>query len=341
MTLGAVARAIGLDLPARADAERKIATVAPAHLPVADALVFIDRPNGMDLAALDVCAAILCTETVASTLPAGPALLVADEPRHAFLDAVSALFPDSLGDSPVIADPAAARTVGAAMMASSARLEPDVTVEPGAVIGDDVEIGRGTVVGANAVIARGCRIGRDCRIGPGVAIQYALIGDRVGILPGARIGQEGFGFMPRPDGLRRVPQLGRVIVQDDAEIGANTTIDRGALEDTVIGQGTKIDNLVQVAHNVRIGVHTAIAGQVGISGSVTIGDRCMIGGGAGFADHVTIGNDVSVGAGSGVMNDIGDGERWAGVPAQPSRAFFRQQAALRRLADPSKRQDRN
>ena len=144
------------------------------------------------------------------------------------------------------------------------------------MIGPRAEIGAATVIGPGAVIGPDVRIGRDCAIGANASITHALIGDRVIIHAGARIGQDGFGYLPGPGGHRKVPQLGRVIVQDDVEIGANTTIDRGASRDTVIGEGTKIDNLVQIAHNVTIGRHCLLAGQVGISGSVTVGDYVMM-----------------------------------------------------------------
>jgi len=147
--------------------------------------------------------------------------------------------------------------------------------------------------------------------------------------------------MCREDGLRKVPQRGRVIIQDDVEIGANTAVDRGTLGDTVIGQGTKIDNLVQIAHNVRVGMHTVIAGHCGISGSVTIGSGCMIGGGVGIADQITIGDQVQIAGGSGVMDDIPSGERWGGSPARPAKQALRELLALRKLADDRKRSPRS
>src|SRR5690606_15194595 len=159
-----------------------------------------------------------------------------------------------------------------------ALIEDGVIIEPGAIIGKNVAIGRGTIIGPNAVIADGCSIGRDCFIGSQTTIQFAIIGDRVIIHPGAQVGQDGFGFLPGPTCLEKNPQIGRVVIQNDVEIGANTTVDRGALSDTIIGEGSKIDNLVQVAHNVKIGRSCVIAGNTGISGSVTIGDMVMLGG---------------------------------------------------------------
>jgi UDP-3-O-[3-hydroxymyristoyl] glucosamine N-acyltransferase len=147
-----------------------------------------------------------------------------------------------------------------------------------------------------------------------------------------RIGQDGFGYIPGERGHIKVPQLGRVIVQDDVEIGAGTTIDRGAIRDTMIGEGTKVDNLVQIAHNVMIGRNCVIVAQTGISGSVTLEDHVVLGGQVGIADHVTIGEGAQVGAASGVMGDVPAGAHWLGAPARPKREFFRDLAALRRLA---------
>ena len=179
-------------------------------------------------------------------------------------------------------------------MHPSARLENGVTVEPGAVIGPRAEIGGGTVIGANAVIGAEVRIGRDCSIGAGAVITNALIGDRVIIHPGCKIGQDGFGFVMGGNGHLKIPQIGRVIIQDDVEIGAGTTIDRGAIRDTVIGEGTKIDNLVQVGHNVSIGRHCIMVAQVGISGSSTLEDFVVLGARVGVNNNVTIGEGAQI-----------------------------------------------
>jgi UDP-3-O-[3-hydroxymyristoyl] glucosamine N-acyltransferase len=181
------------------------------------------------------------------------------------------------------------------------------------------------------VIGADVRIGRHCTIGIGASLIHALIGDRVIVHPGARIGQDGFGYVPGPGGHLKVPQVGRVVVQDDVEIGANTTIDRGASRDTVIGEGTKIDNLVQIGHNCIIGRHCIIVGQSGISGSVTLGDYVMLGAKVGIADHVTVGEGAQIGATAGVMNDVPPGARWIGAPARPAKEFFREVAILKRF----------
>jgi UDP-3-O-[3-hydroxymyristoyl] glucosamine N-acyltransferase len=205
-----------------------------------------------------------------------------------------------------------------------------VTVDPGAAIGPGVEIGSGTIIGANAVVGRNVRIGRDCSIGANAVVAHALIGDRVILHPGCLIGQDGFGLVMAPAGHRKIPQIGRVIIQDDVEIGAGTAIDRGAFRDTVIGEGTKIDNQVQVGHNVSIGRHCVLVAQAGIGGSSTLEDFVVLGARVGVKDNVTIGEGAQVGANSGVGTDIPAGERWIGYPARPALQWMRSQRSFDR-----------
>jgi len=219
----------------------------------------------------------------------------------------------------------------------TARLAEGVQLGHGAVIGPGVDIGERTRVGAGSTIGRGVTIGRNCIIGARVTIQCAHIGDDVVIEAGAVIGASGFGYASLADGHAKIPQLGRVIVQDGVEIGANSTIDRGALGDTVIGEGTKIDNLVQIGHNTRVGRHCVMAGQVGLSGSVTLGDFVLLGGKVGVADHVTIGDRVRVAALSGVGTDLESGADYGGIPARPLMQWKRENVALAKLARTRKR----
>jgi UDP-3-O-[3-hydroxymyristoyl] glucosamine N-acyltransferase len=180
------------------------------------------------------------------------------------------------------------------------------------------------------VIGDGVAIGRDVRIGPHASLSHTLVGDRVYIYPGARIGQDGFGFAITPQGFHTVPQLGRVLIENDVEVGANTTIDRGTLEDTVIGAGTRIDNLVQIAHNVRIGRACVVVAQVGISGSTVLEDQVVFAGQSGAAGHLRIGTGSRIGAQSGVISDVPPRSELIGSPAQPVKSFFKEVATIRR-----------
>jgi UDP-3-O-[3-hydroxymyristoyl] glucosamine N-acyltransferase len=312
-----------------ADPDRRIFGIAPLDRAGPSDLSLID--NARFLSQLDSTHAGIClaTSRFAERAPAGTTVLVAREPYRAFVTTARALFPEALRPS---AWSDAARGAQGAAIDPTARLEAGVTVDAGAVIGPRAEIGSGTLIGANAVIGPDVRIGRDCAIGAGTTVSHALIGDRVILHPGVRLGQDGFGYVPGRAGHLKVPQIGRVIVQDDVEIGAGTTIDRGASRDTMIGEGSKIDNLVQIGHNVTVGRHCLIAGQAGISGSVTLGDFVMLGGKAGLADHLTVGEGAQIGAHAGVMHDVPAGAQWIGAPARPVKEFFREVAVLRRLA---------
>ena len=223
-----------------------------------------------------------------------------------------------------------------------ARIGRDVTIGPYVVVGVGAEIGEGTRIGPGSVIGPGVAIGRGCEIGAGVSISHAYIGDRVIILPGARIGQPGFGFASTGADYLKIPQLGRVIVQDDVEIGANTTIDRGALSDTVIGEGSKLDNLVMIAHNCRIGRNCVIAGQTGLAGSVVLEDGVVLAGQVGLGDHSRVGAGARMGARSGTGSAIylEGGVDYGGAPAKPVREWARELHAVTRLGKERKR-DRN
>ena len=214
-----------------------------------------------------------------------------------------------------------------------AEIETGVHIAPGAVIGPGVEIGARTRIGPNAVIGRGVMIGRDCEIGSNASIGFAFLGDRVRVLPGAQIGQPGFGFASSAAGHKKIPQLGRVIVQDDVEIGACTTIDRGALGDTVIGEGTKIDNLVQIGHNSRVGRHCIIVSQAGISGSCELGDFVVLGGQTGLADHVRLGDRARLAArAAAAPGEYAGDTDYGGAPLRPVGVWRREIATLALLA---------
>jgi UDP-3-O-[3-hydroxymyristoyl] glucosamine N-acyltransferase len=214
----------------------------------------------------------------------------------------------------------------------SARLGEGVVLAPGVVIGANAEIGDGVRIGAYAVIGRGVTIGRRTQIGAHAAIAFAHLGDDVLIQAGAKIGGSGFGYSTSADGHIKMPHLGRVIVQDRVEVGTNSAVDRGALGDTVIGEGTKIDNLVQIGHNTTTGRHCALAGQSGTSGSVVLGDFVIVGGGVGIADHVKIGDRARLAGLSGVAHDLEGGRDYGGIPARPIREWHKEGALIAKLA---------
>lgn len=333
-TLAQIGDLTGARLLDAGQADKAITLLSNAAEGGEGALVYIDGKKNAGLMSGVRASALLCREDMAADAPKGVAVLVSPHPQRDFAMVARLMFPAAVKPEPLTGE---AGISPAAHIAPGARIENGATIEAGAVIGAGAEVGRGTVIAPNAVVGRGCRIGRDSFVGPGAGIQNALIGDRVLIHGGAQVGQDGFGFVAGAEGAMKMPQLGRVVIQDDVELGANTTVDRGALSDTVIGFGTKIDNQVQIAHNVKIGRHCLIAGQCGISGSVTLGDGVMLGGGVGLADHLDIGSGAAIAASSGVMTDIPAGGRWGGTPAQPMKDALREMALLRRLASERKK----
>jgi UDP-3-O-[3-hydroxymyristoyl] glucosamine N-acyltransferase len=218
-----------------------------------------------------------------------------------------------------------------AIVEPGADIDPSAEVGPLVVIGSGARIGSGCRIAAGAVIGAGVEMGPDCRVGSHASVTHALIGARVYIYPGARIGQDGFGFASSDRGFITVPQLGRVILEDDVEVGANSTIDRGSALDTVIGAGSRLDNLVQIGHNVRLGRCCVIVSQAGVSGSTVLDDFVMVGGQGGLTGHLHVGRKARIGAQAGVMADVAAGAEVVGSPAMPVRDFFRQVAVLRRL----------
>ena len=317
----------------RGDASTLITGVAPLDAADHGTLVFLDNPRYVTQLEGTRAAACLVAKKFLARVPESVIPLLTRDPYRALAKVMAHLYAAAM--RPEGAYGAGAGIDARAHVDPSASIEADVRIEAGAVVGPQVEIGAGTVVGANAVIAAGCRIGRGCSIGPNVTIQHALIGNRVILHPGVCIGQDGFGFAMGLEGHLKVPQIGRVVVQDDVEIGANTTVDRGANRDTIIGEGTKIDNQVQIGHNVVVGRHCVLVSQVGISGSATLGDYVAIGGQTGVNGHVSIGMGAQIAAVSVVRDDIPAGGRYGGVPAKPVRQWFREMTALQRLAEKS------
>jgi UDP-3-O-[3-hydroxymyristoyl] glucosamine N-acyltransferase len=322
-SLDALAALSGATLSDPQSGERMVADVAPLESAGPEDLTFLDNRKYLDAFARSRAGAAFVDERAIGNAPAGMALLVAGNPYRAFARAAQAFYP---------------LTAVTPRRAASAIIDPAATVPADCDIADHVVIEAGARLGArcqigpNTVIACGVELGDDCRVGANVTLSHCVIGARVVLHPGVRIGQAGFGFAPDPAGPIKIPQLGRVIVGEDADIGANTTIDRGSGHDTVIGPGTMIDNLVQIGHNVVLGRGCILAAMVGISGSTQVGDFVMIGGQAGFAGHLKIGSGARIAAQSGVMRDVAPGETVCGVPAVPMGLFMKQAAILQRLA---------
>ena len=309
-------------------ADRRIKNIAPLDTAGPSDISFLDNSKYLSDAAATRAGACLVGPRFVGSVPPGIVVLETAHPYPAFVAVTRKLFPDMLRPSSLFGTEGRAPS---AQVHPTARLEAGVTVDPLAVIGPRAEIGAGTLIGPGAVIGPGVHIGRDSAIGANASILCALIGDRVIIHPGARIGQDGFGYLPSAKGFQKIPQTRRVIVQDDVEIGANATIDRGASRDTVIGEGSKIDNLVQIGHNTRIGRHCVIVSQTGISGSVTVEDFVTMAGQVGVADHLKIGAFAVLGAKSGVMSNVPAKARWGGFPARPAREWLKGVAIVRRM----------
>jgi UDP-3-O-[3-hydroxymyristoyl] glucosamine N-acyltransferase len=323
-TLADLAAMTGGRLASEADLAVPIADIGELATAGREDIVYVGEKSYLDAWRASACGACITTEALASFGPSGCAVLIVENPRAAFAAVAAAFYPSPPANT------------SAAAIASDAVIGKNVHLAPGVVIGPSAVVAGGSSIGANSVIGPGVMVGERCVIGPNVTLAYCLVGNDVVIHTGVRIGQDGFGFVPTAAGLAKIPQLGRVVVHDQVEIGANTTIDRGAFADTVIGAGTKIDNLVQIGHNVVIGRNCIIVAQVGISGSCKLGDGVVLGGQVGMADHIEVADGAQVGAQSGLMRNVGRREIVIGSPARPIRQFWREIAALSRLTKPNK-----
>lgn len=321
-SLHEVAVAAGAAVPADRVA-LTLTGVAPLQTAGPSEVSFLHNKKYLSVLQATAAGAVIVSPEQVAFVPAGTVALVADDPHQAWARAAALFHPM----------PAAVPGVHAsAVVAEGAVVDASAEVGPLAVIGAGVVVGPGCRIGAHAVIGGGVTMGRNCRIGALASVSHALLGDRVYVYPGARVGQEGFGFAITAQGFLTVPQLGRVILEDDVEIGANSTVDRGAAHDTVIGAGSRLDNLVQIGHNVRLGKCCVVVAQAGISGSTVVEDFVQIGAQAGLTGHLRIGARARIGAQAGIMSDVEAGAEVVGSPALPVREFFRNVATLRRLA---------
>jgi UDP-3-O-[3-hydroxymyristoyl] glucosamine N-acyltransferase len=302
--------------------ERPISGLAPLHRAGATDLSFINSRRHISSLSATAAGAVIVTQSLAHAVPQGIDAIICADPDAAWAVA-SALF-----------YPRRARAPGVhptASMAADAILDPSAEIGPFACVESGAIIGKNCRIGAYSYIGPGVQLGADCSIGTHVSINYAILGMRVRIFAGARIGEDGFGFTATKNGFVSAPQLGRVILCDDVEVGANSTIDRGSVSDTYIGPGTRIDNLVQIAHNVRLGRNCVIVAQVGIAGSTVLEDFVQVGGQAALAPHLHIGTGVQIGAQAGLISNAPPHAILLGSPAQPRGEFLRQIAMMKRL----------
>ncbi len=322
-----LARAVGAEIAPGRAGDIRISDVKPLSEAGPTDVTFLDNRKYAPQLAGTRAGACLIQPAFAEHVPPGTVPLTMRAPYRGFALALQLIYPSA--GRPQVAR--ALEAGGGPLVDASAIIEPGAQIEPGAVIGAQAQIGAGARIAAGAVIGYRVTVGRGSFIGPQATVTHALIGNRVVIHAGVRIGQDGFGFAMGPEGHLKVPQIGRVIIQDDVEIGANTTIDRGALKDTVIGEGTKIDNLVQIGHNVVIGRHCVIVAQTGISGSAELGDFVVMGGQSGLVGHIKVGAGAQIAGASHVKNDVPVRARVGGTPAKPFRQWAREIAALERL----------
>jgi UDP-3-O-[3-hydroxymyristoyl] glucosamine N-acyltransferase len=320
MRLDEIARVLGCEL--RGDGALEIRDIAPIEDAPPGTLTFLaDRRYAPQLATTKASAVLLPPDAPDVPLPS----LRARDPYRAFVAAVELFHP------PVRATPGVHPS---AVVAPTATIGANASIGPHVVVGERTVIGRNAVLFPNVVVYADVTIGDDFTAHAGAVVREGVrIGQRVTLHAGAVIGSDGFGFLPLPDGNRKIPQVGTVVLEDDVEIGANSTVDRAALGETFVGQGTKLDNLVMVGHGCRIGPHCLVAGQAGLAGSTTVGARVLVGGQAGASGHLTIGDGARVGAQAGMHQDIPPGAVYSGYPAMEARLWRRVTVSIPRLPE--------
>jgi UDP-3-O-[3-hydroxymyristoyl] glucosamine N-acyltransferase len=322
-TLAQLAKICGATILQGADPDSVFVDVASLDAAGPQDMSFIDNRKYIGAFEKSLAGGCVVRPELAERAPEGMALLLTPNPYRAYACIANSFYPD---------EPAREGVAPSAVIDPDARIGAGCEIGAGVVIGAGCEIGERCRIAPNAVIGAGVVVGKGSEIGAGASLSHCLIGANVLIHPGVCIGQRGFGFTMDPEGFIKVPQLGRVIVEDDVEIGANSTIDRGAGPDTVIGKGSMIDNLVQIGHNVEMGEGCVIVSQAGVSGSTWLGKRVVLAAQAGLTGHLRIGDGAQIAAQSGVMRDVEAGARVCGSPAVPVKQFFRQTATLAKLA---------
>ncbi len=325
-TLDELVSGTKITLPATVNPALAIEDARPLDAATQAHVTFLDNRKYAPQLRTTAAAACFVREEFATQVSPGTAALVTADPYRAFAQTLARFYPGA-GRSRV-----AEMGGEPGPVHSTATVEAGAIIEPGAIVGREARVGRGTIVESGAVIGYRVTVGRDGYVGPNAVLTHALVGDRVVVHAGVKIGQDGFGFAMGSRGHLKVPQIGRVIIQDDVEIGANTTVDRGSLKDTIIGEGTKIDNLVQIGHNVVVGRHCVIVSMVGISGSSELGDFVVVGGQAGIVGHLKIGSGAQIAGRTAVTHDLAAGGRYGGTPAKPLVEFARELAAVKLLA---------
>ena len=311
------------------DLSRCVSNIAPIDQACASDLSFVSESKFISRFKSTRAGAVLTSENFTRHAPEGVVVLRVRKPYDAFVTVARKIYGGALRPTSVF------DTTGVspgAMVHPTAKIGSNATIDPFAVIGPLAKIGAGTLIGSNTVIGPGVEIGTDCAIGSNCSVTHASVGDRVIIHPGCNIGQDGFGYLMNAAGHTKIPQVGRVVIHNDVEIGSGTRIDRGGIRDTVIGEGTKIDNLCQIGHNCVIGRHCIIVAQCGLSGSVTLEDLVVLGPRTGIVPHITIGRGAITASRSTIYEDVPAGQSWGGFPAKPQKQWLREIVTLKRLS---------
>lgn len=323
MTAGVIAEFIGGSVDG--DPQVQVSTVSPIEKGIEGSLSFLANPKYKSYVANTQASVVIVKDDFTSETPIKPTLIRVTDPYTSFallLQKYDEMNRPQAGIHPT------------AVIADSATVGKDVTIGAGCVIEDKAVVGDGTILGANVVVEREAKVGSGCKLHAGSKVMHrCVLGNRCTLHAGVIVGSDGFGFAPSDASYSKIPQVGNVVLEDDVEIGANSTIDRATMGSTFIRKGVKLDNLIQVAHNVEIGEHTVIAAQTGIAGSTKIGTRCMIGGQVGIIGHLTIGDHVKIAAQSGVGNNLADGAIVQGSPAFEVGNYRRSYVSFRRLPE--------